>query len=378
MTKRRRGIGATFVVVAVVIVIIVGAFGLVILSSQSFQRTSTHATTQSSTSSTGPSVSYSTVSASGLRLQVTLNSSSIPSQGEVAAQIEVANTQSQNTSLTVVPNQNISGWNVNDFFCDMNPSHSLVGFALLKGNFAAANVSAGSPLRLVASSVALPCPYSLPLNGTTFLPNSDKTVSFSYYGLTEEPSYSVTAEVNTTTGYCTFSSSLSGGCSTTSGIIGYWNASARYSGNTTLGSTGFTYLPSGAYTIVAMDDWGQTVYAHFRVSSTSTSNGGTVFTITFQQAGTCNPTIYAPKWSVTLGNITKSAQTNNTASNTEYAEPLPPPPIVFSVTNGVYQYSIGPSNDEFQPASGTVTVNGADVVVTVTGPVTSCTAVATA
>ena len=55
---------------------------------------------------------------------------------------------------------------------------------------------------------------------------------------------------------------------------------------------------------------------------------------------------------------------------------LPPPPIVFLVTNGVYQYNIGPSNDEFQPSSGTVTVNGADVIITVTGPVTSCTAVA--
>jgi hypothetical protein len=101
-----------------------------------------------------------------------------------------------------------------------------------------------------------------------------------------------------------------------------------------------------------------------------------LYNVTFKQAGTCNPTIYAPKWSVTLGDETKSAQTNNTASNSAYAEPLPPPPIVFLVTNGVYQYNIGPSNDEFQPSSGTVTVNGADVIITVTGPVTSCTAVA--
>jgi hypothetical protein len=287
--------------------------------------------------------------------------------------------QSQNVSMTVVPNQNISAWNGYDFSCGNNPSDSLVGFALLKGDVAAGNSSsAGPPLQLAASSAAMMCVVSLPLNSTTFLPNSDKTMSTWTYAKVLQPPYPVTAEVNATTGYCTFSSSLSGGCSTTSGIIGYWNASARYSGNTTLGSKGFTYLPAGAYTIVAMDDWGQTVYAHFQVSSTGTSNADTMFNVTFQQAGTCNPTIYAPKWSVTLGNITKSAQTNNTASNTEYAEPLPPPPIVFSVTNGVYQYGIGPSNDEFQPASGTVTVNGADVVVTVTGPVTSCTAVATA
>jgi hypothetical protein len=132
-----------------------------------------------------------------------------------------------------------------------------------------------------------------------------------------------------------------------------------------------------------MDAWGQTVYAHFQVTvmvatgSTGPNSSDTSFTVTFRQAGTCNPPIYAPRWSVALGNETKSAQTNDTSLNTSYAEPVPPSPIVFSVTDGVYQYSIGPSNDEFQPASGTVTVSGADVVVVVTGPVTSCTMVAT-
>ena len=330
---------------------------------------------QSLATSTGSSTTYSTTSASGLLLQVTLNSSSIQSQGEVAAQIDLRNTQNQNLSLTVVPNQNISAWNAKDFLCSYNPSHSLVGFALFNGHFTAGNISAGSPLQLAASSVAIPCAYSLPLNDTTFFPNSDKTVSFSFNGQSREPPYLVTAEVNATTGYC-IESPLSGECKGTSGILGYWKAGSGYVGNSSLGSRDFTYLPSGEYTIVAMDDWGQTVYAHFQVTS-GTGAAGTLYTVTFRQAGTCSPTIYAPKWSVTLGNITKSAQTNNTASNTAYAEPLSPPPIVFSVANGVYQYTIGPSNDEFQPSSGTVTVNGADVIVTVTGPVTSCTAVAT-
>jgi hypothetical protein len=368
--------------VATVLVVVVGSLAAVLVyanlrDSGVSTLPTTSSFTGSSASSGGPSTTYSTTSAAGLQLQVTLNSSSIQPHGEVSVQIELLNLQNQNVTEEVVPNQNISAWNGYDFYCAANPSHSLVGFALLSGRFAAANVSAaGSPLQLAGSSVAIPCPYSLPLNGTTFLPDSDRTASFSYYGQTQEPPYSVLAEVNATTGYCTYSSTFSGDCQETSGILGYWDAGFGDVGNSSLGSKDFKYLPSGEYTVAATDDWGQTVYAHFQVTS-GTSTAGTVYTVTFQQAGTCNPTIYAPKWSVTLGNETRSAQTNNSASNTEYAEPLPPPPIVFSVADGVYQYSVGPSNDGFQPASGTVTVNGADVVVTVTGPATSCTMVAT-
>ena len=208
MTQQRQGIGTTLIVVALVLVIVVGTIGFVMLNLQSLPlpRTTSDLYSQSSTSlasTTGPSVSYSTTSSSDLRLQVTLNSSSIQSQEEVAVQIEVLNLQSQNVSLTVVPNQNISSWNAADFFCSVNPSRSLVGFALFSGNFASGNISAaGSPLQLAASSVVLPCLYSLPLNDTTFLPGSDKTVSLSYYGQTEEPPYQVTAEVDTSTGYC--------------------------------------------------------------------------------------------------------------------------------------------------------------------------------
>jgi hypothetical protein len=50
-------------------------------------------------------------------------------------------------------------------------------------------------------------------------------------------------------------------------------------GNATLSSKDFTYLPAGEYTIMAMDDWGQTVYAHFQVvadgSSSSSSTAST-------------------------------------------------------------------------------------------------------
>jgi hypothetical protein len=212
----------------------------------------------------GPSVYSSGVSSSGLQLTVKLNSSSIQLHGEIAVQIELLNVLDHNNSLVVTTNQNISRWNEEDFFCGENPSHSLVGFALFKGHFSAGNISAaGSPLQL-AAPVALPCPFSLNLNGTTFLPNSDKTMSFSYYGQTQEPSYPVTAEVNATTGYCVNSpSSIS--CPGSSGVLGYWTPGFRYAGNMTLTSKSFSHFPLGEYTIVATDDWNQFVYAYFTV-----------------------------------------------------------------------------------------------------------------
>jgi hypothetical protein len=212
----------------------------------------------------GPSVYSSGVSSDGLQLIVKLNSSSIQSHGEVAVQIELLNALSHNNSLVVTANQNISDWNEDDFFCGENPSHSLVGFALFKGHFLAENISAaGSPLRL-AAPVVLPCPFSLNLSNTTFLPNSDKTMSSSYYDQTQEPPYPVTAEVNATTGYC-ISSPSSISCPESSGVLGYWTPSFGYTGNMTFASKGFSYFPSGEYTIVATDDWNQFVYAYFVV-----------------------------------------------------------------------------------------------------------------
>jgi hypothetical protein len=151
--------------------------------------TVTETTISNVTVDRGPFLYASGVSAQGLQLQVAMNSSSIQSHGEVAVQIELLNTLSQNVSLTVVTNANISGWNEEDFFCSQNPSQSLVGFALFKGYYSSENISAAeSPLQL-AAPVAVPCSFSLGLNGTTFLPNSDKTMSSGYYAQTQEPPF---------------------------------------------------------------------------------------------------------------------------------------------------------------------------------------------
>jgi hypothetical protein len=271
MTPRTKGIGTSVIVIVVVVVMMTATIAFIALTSTS---PTMLIPTTSLTSSAGPSVTYSNISASGLQLQVALNSSSIQPKGEAAVQIELLNTVSHNVTLGVVPNQSISSWNGDDFFCGANPSDNLVGFALFSGHFSAENVSAvGSPLQLAAPA-AVPCPFRLGLNETTFLPNSDKMISSSYDGQTQEPSYPVTAEANATTGYCITSASSSV-CSPGSGILGYWNPGFGYTRNLTFASNYFTYLPTGEYTIVAVDDWNQTVYAHFQVAL-SVSNSSSV------------------------------------------------------------------------------------------------------
>ena len=198
-----------------------------------------------------------------------LNSSSIQSHGALKVQIELQNTLNRNVSLAVVANQNMSRWDEVDFLCSENPSDSLVGFALFSGHFSAGNISAaGSPLQLGELGFYPPCAFRLGLNDTTFLPNSDKTISFSYYGQTQEPSYQVTAEVNATTGYCvstTTAAYVSVNCGGNSALFGYWNPALGNSGNATLAAKNFVFFRSGEYTIVATDDWNQYVYAYFAV-----------------------------------------------------------------------------------------------------------------
>jgi len=217
----------------------------------------------SATVETESTFNTSAVSPDGLQLQVALNSTSIQSHGEVAVHIELLNTLNRNVSLTVVTNDNISAWNEDDFLCSQNPSYSLVGFALFAGHFSPSNISAaGLPLQLAAPA-AIPCPFRLGLNQSTFLPTGDRTVSVSYYGQTQEPPFSVTAEVNATTGYCVNSGSIN--CLATTGILGYWKPGFGYAGNMTLSSKNFTYFPLGEYTVVAADDWNQYVFATFDV-----------------------------------------------------------------------------------------------------------------
>ena len=246
----------------------------------------TVATSQSSTSPTtsgeGSVVFVSPTSEQGLQLRVVLNSSTIPTNGTLSAQIALYNTLGKNVSVSVTEDQQISAWNGRDFLCGWNGAGNLVGFAVFEGDVVATNLSkAGQQLEL-DPAVFIPCPTqeSYPANAT-FFPNGDR-VSYAY---------GVAADVNPKTLGCETNGQESQ-CSGT-GLVGYWNDSVSaggnvswvgnfgYVGNVGFSSPAFVHFPPGEYTIVATDQWNQYVYASFVVqppgayssSSTSTTAG---------------------------------------------------------------------------------------------------------
>jgi hypothetical protein len=124
------------------------------------------------------------------------------------------------------------------------------------------------------------------------------------------------------------------------------------------------------------------------VTSTSTVSCGTSSTLhcmVFQQTGACsNPEFWGIPWSVTIGGTTE-VQPPGTQ--------LPPDNgsllglggtldenltvIVFSLPDGIFHFRVSPAADYFTPESGTVDVNGTDVLVQIAYTGTSCTAIVT-
>jgi len=103
---------------------------------------------------------------------------------------------------------------------------------------------------------------------------------------------------------------------------------------------------------------------------------GQVYALAFTQQGACSGAWGAP-WSVALNGSTTVVEPSNASL------PLPNKSIqaspnyegdsviLFHVSNGVYTYVVAPT-DFF--SSGTVTIDGADAIVTVSGPTIICAA----
>jgi hypothetical protein len=138
--------------------------------------------------------------------------------------------------------------------------------------------------------------------------------------------------------------------------------------------TNSTSLPGGSARITA------TMLGEAAVASnltSATSSGGTqLYEVTFRQSGTCSPPAYVAPWSVTLGNETVAEPSNATlpiqngtfVTGPQYQNLST---IAFSVPDGVYQYRFAPYG-AFGPNSGSVTVDGADVLIVADGPILSC------
>jgi hypothetical protein len=151
---------------------------------------------------------------------------------------------------------------------------------------------------------------------------------------------------------------------------GFWAAA---SGGTPTAQ--FQRFPVGAYTVVAADEWGDVVLLHFRVPAITSD----LHEVTFHQTGNCGPPeqqagpYYTTPWSVTLGNLTKVEPVNGTVPGPSQGYSgsgvdVNLSMIVFDVPNGIYHYSVAPSDAFYGGSSGVLTVNGTDVTVQVSGP----------
>jgi hypothetical protein len=136
-----------------------------------------------------------------------------------------------------------------------------------------------------------------------------------------------------------------------------------------------TSLPEGSATVTATMLGEAAVVSNF-TATTSSAGATRLYDVTFLQEGDCSPPVYVLPWSVTLGNETIAQPSNATL-------PIKSPPstygpanqslttIAFSVPDGVYQYTISPPGT-FSSDSGSITVNGAGVLVMVYGPAIGC------
>ena len=112
------------------------------------------------------------------------------------------------------------------------------------------------------------------------------------------------------------------------------------------------------------------------MSTTSTSPSTTasagLHQVAFHQTGNCNG-LYTAPWSVTMGNMTETEPPGGTVPTYGFSGGLDYAiysTIFFHVPDGTYNYSVSPAYafNQAGPATGIVTVRGADVVVPVRGP----------
>jgi len=316
LNSSRPAVG-TGILVALVIAVLVVAAGVsvaYVLETQPSptNSASTHSTSTRSTTTGGETSTFdSQVSPAGLQLQIRLNTTEMPQDSNLTAQVYLVNTLSMNLSLT--PNfsagAGIVNWDSYDSLCGLTTVDGIFGFALFQGHYAAGNLSqAGPPMLLTPPVASASCPNRFGdeayIQNVQFAPESvvaTMSANSSFSGVFKAQSTEM--QVTATTGICTTSpyavsgygsedgvtttfsgTELAWGCGTSTGALsGYWTTpvngayvgiDSRSNGTITQGLAAvhadyFHQFSPGSYTIVAQDLWNQTVYAHFQVTQAS-------------------------------------------------------------------------------------------------------------
>ena len=176
-----------------------------------------------------------TNAADNLQLQLYLNSSSATGFA-VSISVDEYNTLAVMNNVTVA-NEWVAALNGGDG-APCGDDGPPIGFAIADGDYTSSNVTSASFLDLVNPGATYSCPlylgYGSPA-GFVFFPMTDVATS---YGCDRE--------------VC-----MSGSMSTASwgAVTGYWNEGGV-----------FTSFPRGTYTVLAEDEWGNSVLAYFTVA----------------------------------------------------------------------------------------------------------------
>ena len=276
MAVNRKGTETRVVAITIVVLIVLAVLGLAL-----FETRTASSSSSSSSSHSGSSASQSTQSnfsesmteqqlttyatdSSGIQIQVALNTTMMPKNGAVLAQVSLHNTLDQNLSLSVESSsdQAFGNWSEYNSFCgDTGQFGTLFGYALFSGHYTAENFSvAPTPLQL-APQVPLSCFGGGGEYGTViFLPNSSIGV------INGGQPHEITEAA--TTAYCVNYPNGSTGCGPGGGLVGYWDTNALIADGTEA-SPDFVRLSAGEYTLVVKDAWGGAAFARFEVTSAS-------------------------------------------------------------------------------------------------------------
>jgi len=175
-------------------------------------------------------------SSTGLRLDLQL-STNASYAGSLRVEMDIFNTRPSVNNVTAADSWPISPTALRDICADF-----ATGYAVFQGNYDSSNFTSGAPLALLEPE--LRCPAELPPAYLSFIPESDNA---SISGGNTPP-------LRATTYTMSVSDSLEG----------YWT------GTTT--TSIFNPFPPGIYTVVAVDQWGQTAAARFAVQRMTLQN----------------------------------------------------------------------------------------------------------
>jgi hypothetical protein len=261
MEPRRPGIGRAAIAL-VVVVVIVGAVGLVAAGPRLFGPTANSSTVPASlTSSVSPPVS----STSAGPIQVLAPS---------VARLDPETSLNLNLNLTAKPNRSITvmAYDVNTLSTPNNVtipsvwptgplrtcSDRVVIYAVYQGDYGTANYTQGTPLGYPGGDACEPVSYAI------FSPLSSEAIM-----------YAPPTNLN----FVHFNASIS------DTLSGY-----TLGGNSSQPLEAFVPFPPGIYTVVAVDEWGNIVTSQFRVTTSYTATTMVLTTLAQDQLACENAT----------------------------------------------------------------------------------------